>query len=441
VHTAVASATSMYVMWVQKSVGSKPAVYWGTSRNSLKRTTDASSDNHRTFDRSDLCDRNGPGAPASTIGYYNLGNMLIAELTGLEPDTVYFYRTGEPSSGYSPTFHFTSPPKPGSPVKFIAFGDMGGAPLDGSYEQSWDNHNKGELGALKTIDSISNLIDTEDQPRFLLHFGDISYATGYMSEWDEFMSEIEPIAAHMPYMTGIGNHEMGVTSSFEQSTDSGGECGVPYNFYFPYASQSMKDPWHEMRPWYRFNYGMVCVFQLSSEHDISTDSSQLNWLVNELNDNVNRTETPWVIFTIHRPMYVDSDWKGDMDMSLWLQEYVEPLMMTHKVNLGLYGHYHAYQRTCPVNKGSNVEDGNAPVHFVLGMAGYELTRNTPIQPKPWAVHRDQKHFGYAILNAKSSSELQIDFINAEDDSVIDSLTVENYALEKITQKKSKRVVK
>ena len=50
----------------------------------------ASSDNHRTFDENDLCDRDGPGAPAATLGYFNLGNMLIAELTNLEPGNIIF---------------------------------------------------------------------------------------------------------------------------------------------------------------------------------------------------------------------------------------------------------------------------------------------------------------------------------------------------------------
>ena len=38
----------------------------------------------------------------------------------------------------------------------------------------------------------------------LLHVGDLSYATGFESEWDIFMSQIEPIASSMPYMIAQG---------------------------------------------------------------------------------------------------------------------------------------------------------------------------------------------------------------------------------------------
>lgn len=72
--------------------------------------------------------------------------------------------------------------------------------------------------------------------------GDLAYADGKYKIWDSFMSQIEPLAARIPYMVGIGNHEAGPyhsgTSndpSGEQPYDpgwgnygseSGGECGA-----------------------------------------------------------------------------------------------------------------------------------------------------------------------------------------------------------------------
>jgi phosphodiesterase/alkaline phosphatase D-like protein len=41
----------------------------------------------------------------------------------------------------------------------------------------------------------------------VLHIGDISYATGFLAEWDQFLDIITPIASKVPYMTAIGNHE------------------------------------------------------------------------------------------------------------------------------------------------------------------------------------------------------------------------------------------
>lgn len=43
--------------------------------------------------------------------------------------------------------------------------------------------------------------------QLLLHIGDISYARGYESQWEQFHDQIEPISTRLPYMTAIGNHE------------------------------------------------------------------------------------------------------------------------------------------------------------------------------------------------------------------------------------------
>ena len=62
----------------------------------------------------------------------------------------------------------------------------------------------------------------------LLHVGDLSYATGFESEWDIFMSQIEPIASSIPYMIAQGNHERDFPNSGSTFSggDSGGECGT-----------------------------------------------------------------------------------------------------------------------------------------------------------------------------------------------------------------------
>lgn len=68
----------------------------------------------------------------------------------------------------------------------------------------------GELGALRTIVSLNKLLNDDDEKLdLILHFGDISYATGYLSEWDEFMHAIRPVAARIPYMVNFphGPHQ------------------------------------------------------------------------------------------------------------------------------------------------------------------------------------------------------------------------------------------
>lgn len=41
----------------------------------------------------------------------------------------------------------------------------------------------------------------------IFHIGDISYATGFLVEWEFFLHLITPLASQVTYMTAIGNHE------------------------------------------------------------------------------------------------------------------------------------------------------------------------------------------------------------------------------------------
>jgi len=61
-------------------------------------------------------------------------------------------------------------------------------------------------GALSVIKAIANDVDSK-YINSIFHIGDISYATGFLAEWEFFFQLINPVASRIPYMTAIGNHE------------------------------------------------------------------------------------------------------------------------------------------------------------------------------------------------------------------------------------------
>ena len=63
-------------------------------------------------------------------------------------------------------------------------------------------------------DSIVKRVTEKDDIDLVVHIGDISYARGIAPVWDLFMTQIEPVAAKIPYMVSIGNHEVGVDRCF-----------------------------------------------------------------------------------------------------------------------------------------------------------------------------------------------------------------------------------
>jgi hypothetical protein len=68
------------------------------------------------------------------------------------------------------------------------------AEADGSNE--FNNFQPGSINT--TYQIISNLENID----MVVHIGDICYANGYLSQWDQFTAQIEPIASTVPYMIG-----------------------------------------------------------------------------------------------------------------------------------------------------------------------------------------------------------------------------------------------
>lgn len=75
---------------------------------------------------------------------------------------------------------------------FIWFSDEQ-AEADGSNE--YNNFQPGSLNTTNQI--IQDLKDID----VVFHIGDLCYANGYLSQWDQFTAQIEPIASKVPYMT------------------------------------------------------------------------------------------------------------------------------------------------------------------------------------------------------------------------------------------------
>lgn len=61
-------------------------------------------------------------------------------------------------------------------------------------------------GSLSVVKAMSDEVNNGNVDS-IFHIGDISYATGFLVEWDFFLHQITPVASRVSYMTAIGNHE------------------------------------------------------------------------------------------------------------------------------------------------------------------------------------------------------------------------------------------
>merc|ERR1712032_1682159 len=90
---------------------------------------------------------------------------------------------------------------------------------------------------------FKNTSGTDDEPRFLVHSGDLAYAWSNGITWEHWGTQIEEVARRVPYMVSLGNHEydhLGGANKDPSNAgigfhpwwgnygdDSNGECGVP----------------------------------------------------------------------------------------------------------------------------------------------------------------------------------------------------------------------
>ena len=137
--------------------------------------------------------------------------------------------------------------------------------------------------------------------------------------------------------SGVGNHEQlwpnsSSWAAYGAATDSGGECGVTTQTLLPMAA-----PATSAKPYYTYSAGPVFLVILSTEQDFTTGSEQNNWLEGVL-AGVDRDVTPWLIVSMHRMMYVDSNFGGtptsDVVVMNLLQQHVEPVLHRHSACWG-----------------------------------------------------------------------------------------------------------
>lgn len=376
--------TEMVVMWVTKDAVNSSVLYGITSG----QLTMVETGTHTTYD-------------VGVDGWSGWIHTVL--LKNLKPDHQYYYKcvSGQYSSQ---EFSFTTAPVPSTVSKYVfaVVADMGTV-----IPMGW-----------AVTDQVT--ADNEEYNfSFVLHAGDVAYAgTGHEWEfeevWDLWSNQVEKIAAIVPYMFAVGNHEKyyNYTSYRTRFLMPGPQSGGEHNF------------------WYSIHYGNARFVFMSTEHPYTIGSPQREWLEQVLqNAQLNRKDYPWLIVIGHRPMYCsDVDEWSSHQPGASFQTEIEPLFIKYNVDLYLCGHMHMYERIHPVVNGTVVQSGSvydnpgATAHVVQATAGV-FTDRTYIQPQPaWSASRDDK-WGYGRMTVHNTTHLEYQFIHQHDNAVLDSFWI------------------
>ncbi|XP_055377474.1 acid phosphatase type 7-like [Condylostylus longicornis] len=333
-------------------------------------------------------------------------------LQNLKPDMKYWYHCGS-NLGWSAEFWFKTPrfDSNWSP-SFAIFGDMG-------------NENAKSLARLQE-DTQRQMYDA------ILHVGDFAYDmdTENAEIGDEFMRQIETIAAYVPYMVCSGNHEEKYNFSNYRS-----------RFNMPHNNDNL---------YYSFDIGPIHFIAFSTEvyyflnYGIKSLVKQYEWLEKDLKEATkpeNRAIRPWIITFGHRPMYC-SDLDGDdctkhetlVRNGLPVLHFfgLEDLFYNYGVDVEIWAHEHSYERLWPIYdykiyNGSLEEpytNPGAPVHIITGSAGCkEGTDTFPDNPPEWSAFHTTD-YGYTRMKAFNKTHLYFEQVSDnKSGSIVDSFWI------------------
>ena len=298
---------------------------------------------------------NGQSAMGESYCYNHDMAFHMATMTGLEPGEEVTYRVGDGNS-WSEEMTFTTIDPNANRFEWISIAD----------------HGMSDEG-LQVSDAI--LADTTAQ--MVTISGDISYANGDQSAWDDYFDVNEASMQTIPWMTAVGNHE--------------NEPGIGFEAY---DHRFDADQTKEAEPhWYSRDMPGVHMVFMSTEHGYDSASSQFSWLKADL-EAVDRDKTPFIVIIGHKPMYSSNSYHGS---EIALRDALEALYAENEVDLVIAGHDHFYERTHPV-EAEQVEDaGKAPVHMVIGIGGRDSYEDLDEPAPEWSAYRENMTYGWTRL--------------------------------------------
>jgi acid phosphatase type 7 len=355
-------ATTVVIGWNQAS-GSDGVVYYGPVDKGTNWSAYPSS---KTVDRS---------------VYYKGMNNRFARLTGLQPNTAYYFVIRD-SDGTSQRFWFkTLPNDPSQRLSIIAGGD------------SRNN---------RTPRQNANKLVAKLRPHVVMFGGDMTN-TSTDTEWSEWFDDWQYTNATdgrmFPVIAARGNHESG-------NSDISNLFDVPTSTIY-----------------YALNLGgtLVRAYTLNSETSIA--GTQTSWLSNDLAANSNVT---WKIAQYHRPMRPHASYKGD---GVDQYNYWAPLFKQHNVKLVVESDAHTVKTTWPIvpSTGSGSDEGfvrddeNGTVYVGEGCWGAPLRQAD--DNKNWTRNSGMfNHFNWIFID---QNKIEIRTVNVDNSSSVGSLTDAN----------------
>ena len=252
-------------------------------------------------------------------------NSHEIRISGLAPDTRYFYSVGSDQSVLldGPTCFFQTAPEEPKPTRIWVIGDSGTA----------------NANAAAVRNAYLNYTGTRYTDVWLM-LGDNAYTYGLDSEYQAAVFNMYPTLLRQTALwPTLGNHETDQNHTPVATT--------PYLsiFTLPTAGEAGGVPSGTER-YYSFDHGaihFVCLDSMTS--DRSSTGVMASWLRADLEAATNA----WLVAFWHHPPYSKGSHDSDDAVAdpelVQMRENIVPILESHGVDLVLSGHSHSYERS------------------------------------------------------------------------------------------------
>ena len=399
---AIDPPTYVYLIWT-----SDPAhtikINWRTNENYIGQVQ---------YDtKSGAYDKTVEGTGGVTADTFN-GYIHHVELTGLEPNTVYYFICGNPDNGWSEELSFKTAPAERKDIRFVVGGDSRWDPRYPYPE--WPG----------SRDNITKLMASYN-PDFAIFIGDYLWSGEYQEgdlygytrqnfpdTWDNWLSAWYKYAHTesgrlIPMIPVIGNHEIVYPepSVYDPMTQAS-------NYYMLFDL-----PVEENRyAWYSLNWGPDLHITILDSEILNAGSNSYKAQTEWLGQDLTQSSSLWNIAADHKP-------QQDANIEQWIREFD-----TFHLDLMFSGHEHYYERSHPINllnhqnlhsPASFTSPENGTIYVVSGGWGAPLNGGS----NWYSAIGPLEEYHFTLVDIYENGTLQFKAVNSHNE-IIDNFTLQ-----------------
>lgn len=379
--------TSMFALTLSTSANSanilRPHLSWNTSDTATTMTVTwetaantTSTVNYGTVSGSLTSWKAGSSFYSSGLSKY----VHTVTLTGLTPNTKYYYNCGA-SPDWSVESSFYTAPSVGSTTAYRI-----GVITDTQNNAGTANANWAIYSGLASRLAGYN-------PDFVIHAGDITTDSGYAPLLQEFLNASNTMFTKAPFMPAPGNHDCYYTTS---GSNVRGNLVQGYKDIFTLPGNET---------YYSYNYGNAHVTNIfcGEAHEdgpvaFKPGTAQYDWIVSDLSSTAAQS-AQWLIVNIHMPPFGSGS-----ASNTGVRTYLAPLFDQYDVDVVIDGHAHFYERCKPVNGVVSVDAASGGGSFSTG----SVTSETAVYKQTYSFSVVDVAGGNLTWHAYDNNGAQID---------------------------------